>query len=182
MVLAFSLWMAHPRPRHVSWTKIALGFLLAGCLLPASAFAQLPPFTGRVVDPASVLTPTQSAELARSLEAYERDTTHQIAVLVTPSLDGESIEVYSLRIAKAWALGRRHVDNGMLVVLAPNERQVRIQLGRGFEPFISNERAAVIVQQHMLPHLKGGRYAMGLQEGLDALMKDGRALVAPPLP
>lgn len=154
------------------WFTLALG--------PAWAGGEVPTLTGRVVDPSALLTRVQTADMIASLEAYETETTHQIAVLITPSLDGESVDTYSLRVARAWALGHRGVDNGMLVVLAPNEKRVRIQLGRGFEPFIADARAVDIIREHMLPHFKQGRYAAGLQDGLAELMRDGRAFVVTP--
>ena len=168
------------RGRVARWKAIALGVAVAGSLASAAAFESVPPMTGRVVDASSVLTVHEAAELERLLEAYEGETTHQIAVLIAPSLGGEAIEIYALRVAKTWALGRRGVDNGMLVVIAPKERRVRIELGRGFEGVISNDRAGAIIQHAMLPQLKQGRYAAALQDGLRELMKAGRDLAAPP--
>ena len=141
--------------------------------------SQTPEPAGRVTDQAAVLSAKDNQHLSQMLAGYERETTHQLAVLTVSSLSGESIEAFSLRVAKSWALGRKGVDNGILIVLAPTERKVRIELGRGFERYISNSRAEEIVGSQMLPAFRHQEYSKGLQRGIQQLMTEGRALVAP---
>lgn len=162
---------------------LALIFLLFGVLcFPAVAHGQVPQLAGRVTDLATVLSAEDHLLLTQMLANYERETTHQIAVLTVPTLSGEAIEVFSLRTANAWALGRKSVNNGILVVLAPSERKVRIELGLGFEPYISDAQANEIIQTQMLPAFREKAYSKGLERGLQQLMRQGRAFVAPKSP
>lgn len=169
---------------HVHTLRARVAFfllLLASFSLVRAAGDQTLQPTGPVTDLAQVLLTLDAERIARSLRSYQQETGHQIAVLTTPSLGGESIEVYSLRIAKAWGLGQKGVDNGILIVLAPKDRRVRIELGRGFERYITNARAAEIVAQDMLPFFKERDYAQGLEHGIQKLMDDGRHFVVPKL-
>jgi uncharacterized protein len=149
--------------------------------LVACAQSQTPPPVGSVVDQAAVLSPQERVSLDQLLAGYERETTHQIAVLTVSSLSGEPIERFSLRVANSWGLGRKGVDNGILIVLAPEEHKVRIELGRGFERYISNPRADEIIRSQMLPSFRQQEYFKGLERGIQQLMVDGRAFVAPRL-
>jgi uncharacterized protein len=133
----------------------------------------------RVADHAGVLTPGQRAGLESTLDSYERQTTHQLAVLIVPHLAGQDIETYARRTATDFGLGRKGVDNGILLLVAVRERKIRIELGRGFERYISNEAAAAIISREIAPELAAGRFAEGLERGTAALMSRGRAFVAP---
>lgn len=113
------------------------------------------------------------------LGRYERETTHQIVVLLVPTLSGESIDSFSLRVANSWGLGQKGIDNGVLVTLAMKEKGIRIELGRAIEKVISNAAAQSIIQESMVPAFRKGDYAGGLQAGLDRLMKAGRKFRAP---
>ena len=121
----------------------------------------------------------ENRHLTRILATYERETTHQIAVLTVASLSGESIEIFARRVANAWGLGRKGIDNGILVVLVPEERNVRIELGYGFERYISNPQASEIIQSRMIPEFRNKEYAKGLERGIQELMRQGRAFVPP---
>ncbi|HEY2684104.1 MAG TPA: TPM domain-containing protein [Steroidobacteraceae bacterium] len=100
-------------------------------LVGVACRADTPKFTARVNDYAQVLQPDVKKQLESSLARYEKETTHQIVILTVPSLKGEPIEAYSLRVLNAWGLGRRGIDNGVLVTLAPSDRRARIELGVG---------------------------------------------------
>lgn len=163
--------------RHLSY-RLTLGFALVAVLwAPIGAQAQTPLPKGRITDQAVVLSVQDYRRLAQLLATYERETSHQIAVLTVPSLSGESIEAFSLRVAKSWGMGRKGVNNGILVVLAPQERKVRIQLGLGFERYITNARAEEIIRTQMLPPFRQRKYAEGLEHGLTELMAEGRNFV-----
>jgi len=114
------------------------------------------------------------------LANYERETSHQIGVLLIPTLSGESIESFSLRVANSWKLGQKGLDNGILVTLAMEERAVRIELGLGMERFISNAAAQSIIKNSMVPAFRRGDYAGGLHAGLEQLMSEGRRFVVTP--
>lgn len=169
--------MSHMLQRHWHHFSIAL-LVLSTFWLPLHARAQVPLPEGAVTDLAGVLSPHDRKRLTEVLSSYERETSHQLAVLTVASLSGEPIENFSLRIARAWGLGRKGVDNGILVVLALQERKVRVELGRGFERFISNAQAQQIVNS-MFPAFRRGAYAEGLESGIRQLMQEGRAFVAP---
>ena len=143
----------------------------------ASPMVRTPP--SLVVDEASLMTESARLELAQRLDAYSRETSHQIGVRTVESLNGESIEDFSLREAKLAGLGVKGLDNGILVVIASKDRRVRIELGTGFEKYISNARAKEIVDKEMLPAFREGNYAEGLSRGIDELTIEGRAFEVP---
>jgi uncharacterized protein len=106
---------------------------------------------------------------------YERETTHQVVVLTVKSLGGESIESVSLRVTNVWALGRKGLDNGVLVTLAPAEHQVRIKLGTGMNRYVSNAAAKAIIEETMLPTFRAGDIRRGLRRGVERLLEACRA-------
>lgn len=152
--------------------------LLLGCASAALVgFNHTPRLEGRVTDLADVLSPQQRERLATILASYEKETSHQIAVLIVPTLSGESIESFSLRVSNAWGIGHRGIDNGILIALAMKERRVRIALGYGFERHISDDRAKEIIDTLMVPAFRKRDYAGGLEAGINALIVDGRRFV-----
>jgi uncharacterized protein len=151
---------------------LTAGLIVAGC-------SRTPKLEGRVTDLAHVFSATEVERISRMLSTYEEETSHQLAVLTVPSLDGESIESFSLRVANAWGLGRKSVNNGILVTLAMRERATRIELGLGFEPYISDAKANEIMNQAMIPAFARGQFAEGVEGGLARLMDEGRKFVAP---
>jgi uncharacterized membrane protein YgcG len=134
----------------------------------------VPAHKSRVNDYANILDPGQRADLEAQLRAYEKETRHQIAVLTVRSLEGESIESYSLRVAKAWALGQKGLNNGVLLTVAPNERKVRIELGKGMSRYVSDTQAQEIISE-MLVSFRAGDIGRGVQLGVTQLMKACRA-------
>jgi uncharacterized protein len=111
------------------------------------------------------------------LAVYEVETSHQFAVLTVPSLDGEPIESFSLRVANEWGLGQKGVDNGILITLAMRERSARIELGKGFVRYISDAKAKEIMDDSMIPAFAKGQFAEGIEGGLTRLMEEGRKFV-----
>ncbi len=149
--------------------------MLALLALPAAGQSQeTPRLEDRVTDKAAVFSPEQRSQLIAELAAYEEETSHQIAVLTVPTLSGESLEAFSLRVANAWGLGQKGRDNGILVTLALQERQVRIEVGEGLESRISDDAAQEIVQTEMIPSFRKGDYAGGLAKGIRRLMEMAR--------
>lgn len=137
----------------------------------------VPKLEGRVTDVAKVLSPQDRAKLSQILAAYEQETRHQYAVLIVPTLSGESIESFSLRVVNSWGLGRKGVDNGILVTLAMKEQMTRIELGLGMERYISDQRCAAIIDEAMIPEFRRGEFTAGIEAGLVELMRAGRAFV-----
>ncbi len=142
--------------------------------LPARAEVPVPPLTGRVNDLAGLLPPARAAALERKLEAFERETSHQVVLLTVPSLGGEEIEDFSMRVAEAWKIGHTGLDNGVIVLVAPHERRVRIEVGYGLEGVIPDAIASRIIRERMTPLFAEGRMADGIEAGLDAVMAAAR--------
>ncbi len=141
--------------------------------LPAAALDP-PPLAGRVNDLAGLLAPERRAALEARLEAYERETSHQIVVLTVPSLEGDPIEDFSIRVAEQWRIGQRGLDNGLIVIVAPQERRARIEVGYGLEGVVPDAVAARILREHMIPEFSAGRMDAGLEAGVAALMQAAR--------
>jgi uncharacterized protein len=148
----------------------------------AAANPATPVLDGRVTDTVALLPVERKAALAQTLADYERETTHQIAVLIVDTLAGEPIDAYARRVANAWGLGRRDMNNGILVVVAVADRAARIQLGYGFERYISDAQSAEILRVHMIPAFRRNEYAQGLELGIRELMRQGRELKPPRKP
>jgi uncharacterized protein len=165
--------------------KHRLGLLAAGAALlaalSAAAEVAVPPLKARVTD----LTGTLSAQQVQSLEGrlrdFERAKGSQIAVLMLPSTQPEAIEQYSIRVAEAWKVGRARVDDGVILLVAKNDRALRIEVGRGLEGAIPDVLAKRIVSEVITPHFKSGDFFGGIAAGTDALMKliEGEPLPAP---
>lgn len=137
--------------------------------------ADVPKLQGRVNDYAGLLQPQARQSLETSLATFERETTHQIVILTVSSLGGESIEAFSLRVAKSWALGRKGLDNGVLVTLVPAEHKTRIELGFGMNRYVSDADARKIIDEAMIPAFREGHYDIGLKRGIDRLFVECRA-------
>ncbi len=140
-------------------------------LLTATAFAlDVPPLGGRVNDLAGLLPRDRAEALERRLADFERETSHQIVLLTVPSLDGEPIEDFSLRVAEAWKPGQGGADNGILVVIAPADRTARVEVGYGLEGAVPDVAANRILQDEMFPLFLQGRMADGVERGVAALI------------
>lgn len=152
----------------------ALGLWL-GTALPLPALAQsgptFPALTGRVVDGADVLTPQQEAELTQKLAALEQQTTDQLVVVTLPTLDGYDIADYGYQLGRHWGIGQSQTDNGALIIVAPTERRVRIEVGYGLEGVLTDAYSALTIQNHILPPFRNGDYYAGINAGVDELTR-----------
>ena len=152
----------------VLW-RVAL-LLLATLLTIAPATAQtFPKFTGLVVDAANVLPPETKAALTQKLEALQKDTKRQLVVATIPDLQGYPIEDYGYKLGRAWGVGLRDVNNGAILIVAPNQRKVRVEVGRGLEPIVTDALSSVIINQDVIPRFKTGDMPGGITAGVDAL-------------
>lgn len=169
------------RGRAARWMIAATLLLIAGIALvnltgpSARSVASdparpLPALTGRVVDNAAVLSAFQRAALVRRLRDLEDRTGIQLVIVTLPSLQGESIEVLGRRLGNGWGIGQQYLDNGALLIVAPADRQVRIEVGRGLEGRIPNARAAAIIEDSMLPVFATGAIADGIERGANAII------------
>lgn len=132
--------------------------------------AILPAPHGHVTDMAGLLAPDERAAIERLLAEFRARTHHELAVLVVETTEPETIEEFSIRHARAWGLGREGVDDGLLVVVAEDDRTARIEVGIGLEGRVSDELADRIMRDDFVPAFRQGRWAQGLEAGLRSLM------------
>jgi uncharacterized protein len=141
-------------------------------LLATPAFAQtFPKLTGRVVDQAGLLTPEQVLDLSSKSEALEKQTGRQLVIATVKSLEGRTIEDYGYRLGRTWAIGEKGKDDGVILLVAPNERKVRIETGYGARVFLTDALSSVIVREAILPRFKAGDYGGGISAGADQIIK-----------
>ena len=151
----------------------------------APAFAQdlvaVPQLTARVTDLTGTLAADQSSALEAKLAAFEQSKGSQVAVLIVPTTQPEAIEQYSIRVVDQWQLGRGKVDDGVLLLIALNDRKVRIEVGYGLEGALPDATANRIIQQDIAPAFKRGDYYDGINTGVDRIMRviEGEPLPAP---
>lgn len=131
--------------------------------------AAVPQPAGYVTDEAGLLTPPQVASLDRTLSDYERQTSNQIVVLTVKSLEGQDIESYSIAVAEAWKAGQKHKDNGAILVVAPNERKVRIEVGYGLEGVLTDAKSAQIIRNILVPRFREKDYYAGITAAVSAM-------------
>src|SRR5215472_1038445 len=149
--------------------------------LSAGAEVPVPPLKARVTDLTGTLTTSQVQSLESRLRDFEQAKGSQIAVLMLPTTQPETIEQYSIRVAEAWKVGRAKVDDGVILVIAKNDRKLRIEVGRGLEGAIPDALAKRIVSDVIAPRFKAGDFFGGVSAGTDALMRmiEGEPLPAP---
>ena len=152
--------------------------LLCALLVAAPAAAQnFPPLTGRVVDQANLLDAGQEAGLTQRLEALEKASSRQLVVATVASLEDYPIEDYGYRLGRHWGIGQSEANNGIILLVAPNERKVRIEVGYGLEPIMTDALSHQIIDERILPRFRDGDYPGGIEAGVDAIVEQ---LQAPP--
>lgn len=148
-----------------------------------AAWAQLavPPLTARVTDQTGTLTREQQAGLERMLQEFEARKGTQIAVLMVASTKPEPIEQYALRVGEQWKIGRKKVDDGAILVVAKDDRALRIEIGYGLEGVLNDATASRIIREVIVPRFREGDFYGGINAGLDRMMRliDGEPLPAP---
>jgi uncharacterized protein len=158
---------------------------LALLILIPRAFAQdlipVPELTGRVVDLTGTLTPSDIRGLDATLEAFEQQKGSQVAVLMVPTTHPEEIEQYSIRVAEKWKLGRKKVDDGAILLVAKDDRTMRIEVGYGLEGVLTDAMSKRIISDIITPYFKQGDFAGGIRAGVEAMIKliDGESLPPP---
>ena len=141
-------------------------------LLGHTAFAlDVPKLEARVTDLAGVFSEEQVRALEAKLQELESKDSTQVAVLVIPTLEEEQLEEYSHRVASAWKLGQKGRDNGALVLIAMKERKIRIEVGYGLEPTLTDARSRRIIQNNMVPHFKTGDFYSGIEAGITGIIQ-----------
>ena len=157
-----------------------LTFALGWSALSAAQVA-VPPLTGHVIDQTGTLTAEQKAVLEQTLTAFEARKGSQLAVLMVGSSAPEEIEQYALRVAEQWKLGRKKVDDGAILVVAKNDRAMRIEVGYGLEGALSDLTSKRIISETILPRFKTQDFYGGITAGVDQIIRvvDGEPLPAP---
>jgi uncharacterized protein len=167
--------------------------LLAGALAALALLASpaglaedapVPPLTGRVVDTVGTLTPDQRVDLEAMLQAFERAKGSQIAVLIVGTTYPEPIESYALRVAEAWKIGRKGVNDGIVLVIARSDRALRLEVGYGLEGAVPDAAANRLIDEIIVPRFREDDFYGGVKAGLDRLIRliDGEPLPPPQSP
>ena len=167
--------------RAAHWLALLVGVWLSIVSIFAAAQQPVPPLTGRVVDTTATLAPDALARLDAKLVAFEQRKGSQIAVLLVRTTAPEAIEPYSLRVAEQWRIGRGGVDDGIVLVVALDDRRMRFEVGYGLEGAVPDALARRIIAETIAPRFYEGDYAGGLDAGLEALIGliDGEPLPVP---
>ncbi|WP_374313476.1 YgcG family protein [Dongia sp.] len=161
---------------RVAWFNFGCRLLatLLWLMLPAGALLAadppLPTLTGRVVDRADILSSSTEAALAAKIEAHEKATTDQIVIVTLSDLMGRPIEDWGLMLGRGWGIGQKGKDNGIVFLIAPNDRELRIEVGYGLEGSLPDATANEIIQSEIIPHFKQGDMEAGVVAGLDAIL------------
>ncbi len=128
--------------------------------------------TGRVVDDANILAADDEAKLSAQSEQLEDATGHQLVVVTIRHLGGHPIDEYGTKLGNYWGIGRKNINDGVLVILAPDERKVRISVGKGLETVLTNGEAGAIIQHDMLPAFRENRLPAGIQRGVTSIVRE----------
>ena len=149
---------------------LGAGLLLWLMIGVAHAAPEFPALTGRVVDEAGLLSAATREQLTQLSEQYERTTSNQLVVVTVKSLQGYPVEDYGYQLGRHWGIGQKGRNNGVLLIVAPNEREVRIEVGYGLEGQLTDALASHIIQGQILPAFKSGDYEGGIVAGVQAIV------------
>lgn len=160
---------------------MGFGLLLAVCALAALAQVAVPELARRVTDLTATLTADQAAALEHKLAAFEAQRGSQIAVLIVPTTQPEDIAQFGIRVAEQWKVGREKVDDGVILIVAKNDRTLRLEVGYGLEGAIPDAIAKRVIAETITPHFKAGDFHGGIDAGVTQLMRliEGEALPPP---
>jgi len=168
-------------PGKIIQQFLLLWFLIIFAPLSVSALT-VPPLTGRVVDNGALLSPGAIELLEKNLAAFEANESTQIVVLTINSLEGESLEDFSLRVAEQWGIGQKGKDNGALLFISRNDRKIRIEVGYGLEGSLTDLTAGQIIRNIISPRFRNGDFDHGVIEGVSAMINAvrGEYAASPP--
>src|SRR6195952_5793477 len=164
--------------------RAALLALLLCFSFAAKADVAVPPLSGRVVDQTGTLSGGDVAALTQTLKELEARKGSQVAVLIVPTTEQETIEQFSIRVAEAWKIGRKKIDDGALLVVAKNDRHLRIEVGYGLEGALTDVTTKRIIDEDITPKFKSGDFAGGISAGIDRMIRviEGEKLPTPEPP
>ena len=156
----------------MKFSKHPFRFIIIACLCVRSAFLfalDVPPLNGPVNDYAHIFTASETKELNAYLYSIDRQSDLQIAVLTIPSLEGESLEDYSIRVAEKWQIGQKGKDSGVILIIAAQDRKLRIEVGYGLEDRITDAQSSRIIRSVIAPQFKRQEYGKGVLLGIKSL-------------
>lgn len=159
--------------KNVHWVRRAMLLCVAGMLLCCAVTARaldVPPLRGRVNDLAKILSPDVAKRLDAALAAFEASDSTQVVVLTVPSLEGDTIEGFSIKTAQEWGIGQKGKDNGVLLVVSKGDREVRIEVGRGLEGVLTDALSGRIIDHVIVPEFKKGDFNAGVEQGAETIM------------
>src|SRR6267143_2440471 len=161
--------------------RASLLALLVCWAFAAFADVAVPPLSGRVVDQTGTLSSGDVASLTQTLKSLEERKGSQVAVLIVPTTAPETIEQFSIRVAEAWKIGRKKIDDGAILVVAKGDRKLRIEVGYGLEGSLNDVTAKRIIDEIITPKFRSGDFAGGISAGIDRIIRviDGEKLPAP---
>jgi uncharacterized protein len=145
--------------------------LLVPTIFSFALALEVPPLRGRINDYAGMIQPDKARELEGRLADFERDTGHQIAVLTIPSLAGDALEDFSIRVAEAWKIGQKGFDNGAILLIARDEHKLRIEVGYGLEGVLPDAIANRIINEVIVPRFRQNNYSGGIEAGVNAILQ-----------
>ncbi len=147
---------------------LMMGPVFTGLLLAAPSF---PPLTGRVVDEAQALSPQTVTALEAKLKNHESQTENQIVVVILKSLNGYAIADYGYQLARHWGIGQKGKNNGVLFIVAPQDREMRIEVGYGLEGVLTDAKTKTIIERIVIPKFKEGKMDQGVEAGVDTIIQ-----------
>src|SRR3954468_18478692 len=151
--------------------RLLAGLFAFFCLVtPVLAAPTFPALTGRVIDNANILSDSTEFDLNNKLAALENKTSRQLVVVTLPSLQGYEISDYGYQLGRSWGIGQAKLNNGILLIVGPTEHKVRIEVGYGLEPIMTDAFSSVIIQTQILPKFRSGDFNGGVIAGVDALI------------
>jgi uncharacterized protein len=152
-------------------TCLALLLALVVSLTAARADPPIPPLTGRVMDLAQVLDQAEKERITAELANFEKQKQLQLVVVILPDLAGYTIEDWGLALGRSWGIGQKGKDNGVILLVAPKDHALRIEVGYGLEGDLPDATANEIIQNVIIPHLRNGEVALGIEAGVQAIIK-----------
>jgi len=149
----------------------------AGSIFSASAEVPVPTLTGHVIDQTATLSAEQTSRLEQVLSAFESRKGSQVAVLIVATTEPEAIEQYSIKVAEAWKLGRKKIDDGVILIVAKNDRALRIEVGYGLEGALTDVTSKRIIEEFITPYFKQGDFNAGITAGVQKFAATNAACV-----
>lgn len=161
--------------------RIGLALWLLACVGVAQAALTFPALTGRVVDSAQMIDPAVREQLTQQLQALEQTSGDQLVVVTVPDRQGVPIEDYGYQLGRQWGIGQKGKDNGALLIVSRDDRQLRIEVGYGLEGVLTDAQSWVIINQVILPKFKAGNFSQGISDGVAAMIQvvGGEPLAVP---